>query len=224
MSDFFKSALEYFSEPIGSATAAITATTAVSDNSFVGEIVDVASVKLQISRVIAEGGFGVVYVAQDLSSGKELAVKRLLAADNEAKENVINEIQILKQLSGHPNIIHYLCATHIDSKQTTHGQHEFLIVTEFCAGGSLIDILKNCTTAFENDVITAIFYQACKAVAHMHMQTPAIIHRDIKIENFLLANGIIKLCDFGSATVEVYEPDISWNANKRNTLEEKVCV
>lgn len=59
----------------------------------------------------------------------------------------------------------------------------------------------------------------------MHSQVPAIIHRDLKIENLLIsADGKIKLCDFGSATTEIYRPDITWNANQRSTLEENVFL
>ena len=58
-----------------------------------------------------------------------------------------------------------------------------------------------------------VFDQMCQAVEHMHTQKPPIIHRDLKVENFLLAKGgVIKLCDFGSATTTTYEPDYSWTA------------
>lgn len=96
------------------------------------------------------GGFAVVFVAQDISTGKEYALKvilfhslseiinnnfqRLLAADDEAKNNIIKEISILKKVCGHPNIIQYLSASYIDKSQTQHGQHEFLLVTELCPG------------------------------------------------------------------------------------------
>lgn len=32
----------------------------------------------------------------------------------------------------------------------------------------------------------------------------------------------MKLCDFGSATAQVFEPDASWSVNKRNLIEEEV--
>ncbi|XP_017777100.1 PREDICTED: cyclin-G-associated kinase [Nicrophorus vespilloides] len=214
MSDLFKSAFGYFSGP-----GAVQ-----SDNPFVGQTIEISNVKLRIQRVIAEGGFAVVFVAQDVATGKEYALKRLLAADEEAKRNIINEINLLKKVSGHLNIIQYLSTSFIDKSQTGHGQHEFLLVTELCTGGSLMEILQLRTAPFELDVITRIFYQACRAVSHMHSQVPPIIHRDLKIENLLLSNeGTVKLCDFGSATLEVFRPDISWSVNKRTTLEENLA-
>lgn len=33
-------------------------------------------------------------------------------------------------------------------------------------------------------------------------------------------DGILKLCDFGSATTETHSPDITWNAQQRDTLED----
>ena len=51
--------------------------------------------------------------------------------------------------------------------------------------------------------------QQCTAsVQYLHRQSPPIVHRDIKLENFLLTDqGTIKLCDFGSVTSRVITPD-----------------
>lgn len=51
------------------------------------------------------------------------------------------------------------------------------IVRSF-AGGSLIDCLGS---ALEPELVLRIFYQATKAVGHMHAQSPPITHRDIKV-------------------------------------------
>ncbi|XP_044754346.1 cyclin-G-associated kinase isoform X2 [Coccinella septempunctata] len=215
MSDLFKSAFDYFSGPTNNIH---------SENSFVGQLIEISNVKLKIKKVIAEGGFAVVFVAQDISTDREYALKRLLAADEESKRNIIQEINILKKLAGHPHIIQYLTASLIDKSQTQHGQTEFLVVTELCTGGSLVDILKVRTSAFDIETIVKIFYQTCLAVSHMHSQQPKIIHRDLKIDNLLLnADGFIKLCDFGSATSEIFSPDISWSANQHSSLEENLA-
>ncbi|CAK1553472.1 unnamed protein product [Leptosia nina] len=213
----FKSAMGYFSS--GSANGG-------SDNDFVGQFVEIGNMKLRVKKVIAEGGFAFVFVAQDVGSGTEYALKRLMAADEQANKNIIQEISLLKKLSGHPNIIKYIAASFIDKSKTTHGMSEYLLLTDLCSGGSLMEALQNRGQGFPlpTPTILRVFYQACKAVQHMHAQVPPIAHRDLKLENFLISNeGTIKLCDFGSATTEVYSPNPSWSANQRNMLEENLA-
>jgi serine/threonine protein kinase len=49
--------------------------------------------------------------------------------------------------------------------------------------------------------ILQIFVDVCEGVAAMHNLRPALLHRDLKVENILQAsNNVFKLCDFGSAT------------------------
>nr|CAD7567868.1 unnamed protein product [Timema californicum] len=82
-------------------------------------------------------------------------------------------------------------------------------------GGSLVDVLTARSTALPPDTVCTVFWQACRAVQHMHSQQKPVAHRDLKIENFLLSSdGAIKLCDFGSATTMTYHPDPSWSANQ----------
>lgn len=214
MSDLFKSAIGYFSN----------STSGGQDNELVGQIVEVGNSKLRVKKVIAEGGFAFVFVAQDVASGREYALKRLMAADEDAKKNIMQEISILKKLSGHPNVIEFISAAFIDKAKTGHGMGEFLLLTELCMGGSLVDVLQARTSALTPDIVCRIFWQTCKAVNHMHSQQPPIIHRDLKIENLLIgADGNIKLCDFGSATLQSYHPDPSWSANQRTLLEEEMA-
>lgn len=211
----FKSAMGYFSS--GGANGG-------SDNDFVGQFVEIGNMKLRVKKVIAEGGFAFVFVAQDVSSGTEYALKRLMAADEQANKNIIQEISILKKLSGHTNVIKYIAASFIDKSKTSHGMSEYLLLTDLCTGGSLMEALQSKGQAFPLPTILRVFYQMCRAVQHMHAQVPPIAHRDLKLENFLISNeGTIKLCDFGSATTDVYTPNPSWSANQRNMLEENLA-
>ncbi|XP_063621140.1 cyclin-G-associated kinase [Cydia splendana] len=211
----FKSAMGYFSS---------SGANGGSDNEFVGQFVEIGNMKLRVKKVIAEGGFAFVFVAQDVSSGTEYALKRLMAADEQANKNIIQEISILKKLSGHPNVIKYIAASFIDKSKTSHGMGEYLLLTDLCSGGSLMEALQNRGQAFPLPTILRVFYQTCKAVQHMHAQVPPIAHRDLKLENFLISNeGTMKLCDFGSATTDVYSPNPSWSANQRNMLEENLA-
>lgn len=180
--------------------------------------------KLRIRRVIAEGGFAFVYEAQDLGSGKDYALKRLLSNEEEKNKAIIQEVCFMKKLSGHPNIVQFCSAASIGKEESDTGQGEFLLLTELCKG-QLVEFLKKVEPKgpISCDTVLKIFYQTCRAVQHMHKQKPPIIHRDLKVENLLISNqGTIKLCDFGSATTVAYYPDYSWSAQKRALVEEEI--
>ncbi|KAI4460462.1 auxilin/cyclin g-associated kinase-related [Holotrichia oblita] len=200
MSGIFQSAFGYFS----------TSNNTQNENSFVGQIIEVSNVKLRIKRVIAEGGYAVVFVAQDVNTGIDYALKRLLAADEDSKQNVIQEINILKKLAGHPHIIQYLFASYIEKNKTSHGQHEFLLITELCSGGSLVEILQSRSTAFDPETVCRIFYQTCKAVSHMHSLPQPIIHRDLKIENLLISSDGV-MAKFTTPMYRAPEMVDTWN-------------
>ncbi|XP_037946068.1 cyclin-G-associated kinase [Teleopsis dalmanni] len=217
MSEFFKSAMGYFNTPTPQSTASGGGNTT---NEFCGQIVNISGQKLRVKSVIAEGGYAFVYVAQDIQTNREYALKRLLGADKQACNAIINEINTHQQLSNHPNIVSFENAMFIDKTSGPQQRAEYLLLTELCKGGSLIDCLQQ---TLDPSLVLRIFYQAARAVSHMHSQTPPIIHRDIKIENFLIGNDKqLKLCDFGSCTREIYLPSLEWGATQRGVLEEQL--
>ncbi|XP_036777287.1 cyclin-G-associated kinase isoform X3 [Manis pentadactyla] len=191
---------------------------------FVGQTVELGELRLRVRRVLAEGGFAFVYEAQDLGSGREYALKRLLSNEEEKNRAIIQEICFMKKLSGHPNIVQFCSAASIGKEESDTGQAEFLLLTELCRG-QLVEFLKKVEPRgpLSCDAVLKIFYQTCRAVQHMHKQRPPIIHRDLKVENLLLSNqGTIKLCDFGSATTISHYPDYSWSAQRRALVEEEI--
>lgn len=129
--------------------------------------------------IVITGGFAYVFVAQDIQTNNEYALKRLLGADKEECNNIIREINTLKQVSGHPNIVKFVAALFIDRTQSVNAKRaEYLLLTELCKGGSLYDCLEN---DLSPETVLRVFYQACRAVAHLHTQTVPINHRDIKV-------------------------------------------
>ncbi|XP_062873538.1 cyclin-G-associated kinase isoform X2 [Trichomycterus rosablanca] len=193
-------------------------------HSFTGQVVELGETKLRINRVIAEGGYAFVYEAQDLSNGKEYALKRLLSNEEEKNKVILQEICFMKKLSGHPNVVQFCSAASISKEESDTGQAEFLILTELCKG-QLVDFVRKVELKgpMSCDTVLKLFYQSCRAVQHMHKQKPPIIHRDLKIENLLISQqGTIKLCDFGSATTVAHYPDYSWSAHKRSMVEDEI--
>ncbi|NXR60425.1 GAK kinase, partial [Rhadina sibilatrix] len=180
--------------------------------------------KTDLMYLLLVGGFAFVYEAQDLGSGKDYALKRLLSNEEEKNKAIIQEVCFMKKLSGHPNIVQFCSAASIGKEESDTGQGEFLLLTELCKG-QLVEFLKKVESKgpVSCDTVLKIFYQTCRAVQHMHKQKPPIIHRDLKVENLLISNqGTIKLCDFGSATTIAYYPDYNWSAQKRALVEEEI--
>ncbi|XP_011499712.1 PREDICTED: cyclin-G-associated kinase [Ceratosolen solmsi marchali] len=212
MSDYLRSAFGYLN---GAAAAS---------NDYVGQVIEISGVKLRVNRLIAEGGWALVFAVEDVTTGKEYALKRMIAVDEKTKKTILQEIETLKTLTKHPNIIQFLCVQQIDRDENKGC--EYLLVTELCPGGTLADVLRNITVhSLSVAQVCKIAYQATKAIHHMHSQQPRpFIHRDIKLENFLIgSDGLIKLCDFGSTTVRQILPDTSWNAQKRAQLEDHMA-
>ncbi|XP_049742474.1 cyclin-G-associated kinase isoform X1 [Elephas maximus indicus] len=214
-----QSALDFLAGPgsLGSAAGR-------DQNDFVGQTVELGELRLRVRRVLAEGGFAFVYEAQDLGSGKEYALKRLLSNEEEKSRAIIQEVCFMKKLSGHPNIVQFCSAASVGKEESDTGQAEFLLLTELCKG-QLVDFVKRIESRgpLSCDTVLKIFYQTCRAVQHMHKQKPPITHRDLKVENLLLSDqGTIKLCDFGSATTVSHYPDYSWSAQKRAMVEEEI--
>lgn len=211
MSDYLRSAFGYLNG-------------ATNTNEYVGQILEINNVKLRVTRLLAEGGWALVFAVEDVNTGKEYALKRLFAVDEEANKNIVQEIETLKRLSGHPNVIQYLYAQRLECEDRKG--FEYLLVTELCPGGTVADILRSLTTnSLSLAQICKVAYQATRAVHHMHSQQPEpFVHRDIKLENFLIGtDGLVKLCDFGSTSTQQILPNPSWNAQKRATLEDQMA-
>ncbi|KAJ3415646.1 hypothetical protein HDV05_004522 [Chytridiales sp. JEL 0842] len=127
----------------------------------------------------------------------------------------------VKKVNGHKNIVRYFDSS---VQRLRNGDYEVLILMEYCPGGHLVDFLntKLQTRLTEHEVLK-IFSDVCEAVAHMHYLPQPILHRDLKIENVLIAaDGTYKLCDFGSATTKMVPPATSLTASDIRKIEDDV--
>ena len=121
------------------------------------------------------------------------------------------------------------CTVWLVTMQTTiQCRHQCVLrcthpINQHWTGGQLVDVLNSLSSPMPPDLVLRVFYQTSRAVQHMHKQKPPIIHRDLKVENLLLSDqGMLKLCDFGSATTETHYPDSSWSAIQRSLVEDEV--
>jgi len=105
----------------------------------------------------------------------------------------------------------------------------FRIITEFCEGGTLFELLHNCQ---EIDLVWAQQHKMCCDIAHamdyLHKFNPQIIHRDLKSLNCLMTTQVkserdfphVKVTDFGLARMKAADKDAEW---EKMTKEAGTC-
>ncbi|XP_061672613.1 BMP-2-inducible protein kinase isoform X2 [Syngnathoides biaculeatus] len=173
-------------------------------SSYFGKVFAVGRYQVTVEELVAEGGFSVVFLART-HSGVRCALKRMYV-NNVPDLNVHKrEITIMKELSGHKNIVGYL-----DSAVNTVSDSvwEVLILMEYCKAGQVVKQMNlRLNVGFSEAEVLHIFCDTCEAVARLHQCKTPVIHRDLKVENILLNDqGSYVLCDFGSATHKVLQP------------------
>ncbi|XP_012286213.1 BMP-2-inducible protein kinase isoform X2 [Orussus abietinus] len=189
--------------------------TAKEPNSYVGKVFVVGRHTVTVEEVLAEGGFAMVFLVK--SSTGRYALKRMYVNNKHDLSVCKREIQIASNLSGHKNIIGY-----IDSSisHTGGGVHELLLLMPYCKSQVFQIMINRLQTGFSEPEVLQIFCDVCEAVSRLHhCQTP-IVHRDLKVENILLADsGHYVLCDFGSATGKILNPSIQGAAQVEEEIK-----
>lgn len=144
----------------------------------------------QVLRKIGEGGMGAVYLAEDKSLSRKVALKilrQVFTKEPGRLQRFQNEARAASSLN-HPNIL-----TVYETGQE-NGIH--FIATEYVEGRTLRVQLSAGKIKIRDAVEITI--QICNALAPAH--EAGIVHRDIKPENIMLRpDGIVKVVDFGVA-------------------------
>ncbi|KAF7665641.1 hypothetical protein LDENG_00136120 [Lucifuga dentata] len=175
--------------------------------SFIGRVFTIGRYQVTVEEIVAEGGFAIVFLVRT-HQGVRCALKRMYVNNEHDLQVCKLEIQIMRDLVGHKNIVGFL-----DSSITAVGAGEVwevLILMDFCRGGQVVNQMnQRLQTGFTEAEVLQIFCDTCDAVACLHQCKTPITHRDLKVENILLHDrGHYVLCDFGSATNQFQNPQM----------------
>jgi len=137
-----------------------------------------------------EGTFSEVLKAQSIKSGKYVAIKCMKNHfDSIDQVNNLREIQALRRLAGHPNII----KLHEVLYDEPTGR---LALVFALMDMNLYEAIKGRRHYLPEPKTKQYMFELMKALDHMHRN--GIFHRDVKPENLLLLDDEIKLADLGS--------------------------
>ncbi|CDU26197.1 related to ARK1-Actin Regulating Kinase [Sporisorium scitamineum] len=204
-----------------------------------GTRVKVGNITVTVKRYLSEGGFAHVYLvttsqpipmpssvtgavsasmanSATAERGETVHVlKRMAVPDKAALADVRREVEVHKLLRNQANIVHFIEAS---ATSLQGGGYEIFILMEYCSGGGIISLMNaRLRDRLREEEVLKIFGDVCAGVAVMHHLDPPLMHRDLKVENILMApstdpgtipgsrstssnlKATFKLCDFGSA-------------------------
>ncbi|KAG8189288.1 hypothetical protein JTE90_019048 [Oedothorax gibbosus] len=169
----------------------------------------------RFGKLIGEGSFSMVYLAKDIYSNKEYAIKvcekRHILREKKQKA-IMREKQIMNILNNHPSPFF------IKLNCTFQDTDRLYFVMSYAKHGELLPYIVK-VGSFDEECTRFYTAEILLAIEHLHKLN--IIHRDLKPENILLDENMhIQITDFGSAKVINDENNDSSGdeSNKRNSF------
>lgn len=156
----------------------------------------------KIISSIGKGGMGEVFLANDETIERKVAIKTLLFSANSSEvvsQRFKNEASTLSRLS-HSNIVSFL-----------HFHEDDLglyLILEYVEGVQLNDFIAENKGPVEEKLAVDLMLQLLSATKHIHKR--GFIHRDIKPSNIIVtSDNTIKVIDFGISKKEAIDPTVT---------------
>ncbi len=147
--------------------------------------------EFKLKRKLGAGGMGDVYLAEQESLDRKVAIKTLkkkFANDPKFVERFYREAKAMAKLD-HPNVVRCYAVGE------DHGFH--YVAIEYIDGKSMQDWMDELKVLSIGDA-TLIVLDCLNALSHAHESK--LIHRDIKPDNILVTSkGVVKVADLGLA-------------------------
>ena len=163
---------------------------------------DIIAHQYRILDTLGQGGSGTTYLAEELESTKQVALKALSLhrmSDWKMMELFEREAKILSQLN-HPGIPQYLGYFQVETPEDRY----FYIAQQLAEGKTLAGLVESGWRTSEDEV-RRIAIQILEILVYLHSLKPPVVHRDIKPHNIIRGdNGQVFLVDFGAVQHTYY--------------------
>ncbi len=186
----------------------------------------------RVEKVVAEGGFGVVYRAHHGGFRAPVALKCLKVPQN---IDARHQASFLEQFRAEAELMFRLSASistvvrplHIDAMTTPDGSFVPFMVLEWLEGETLDGIIRRRTLAGEGPLpmpeLVRLLSPVARALDRAHHfsgpQGPvSIVHRDLKPENIFVARvageEVVKILDFGIGKMKSVANQVAGRASQ----------
>jgi serine/threonine protein kinase len=146
----------------------------------------------RFDRRVGKGGFGEVWLGNDLRTGRVVAIKELFAEHLSGRRLQCFEREISTMADTASPFVVSLVGFTIE--------YPFSIITEYMPNGSLHNVANKGQRQFQLSGTHQTVIALCIAHALLELSQHGIVHRDLKSANILLdENRLPRLCDFGTA-------------------------
>ncbi|XP_066558131.1 serine/threonine-protein kinase ULK3 isoform X2 [Amia ocellicauda] len=143
-----------------------------------------------LTEKLGSGTYATVYKAYRKKDSREVVAVKVVgkkSLNKASMENLLTEIEILKTVR-HPHIVHL--------KDFQWDSENIYLIMEWCSGGDLSRFIRSRRLLSER-VARSFLQHLASALQFLHEKN--ISHLDLKPQNILLSNGVLKLADFGFA-------------------------
>jgi len=158
----------------------------------------------RIERALGKGGMGAVFEAEELASGRRVALKVLGHAldSSEARARFLREGRLAATVN-HPNSVYIFGTEEIDSTP--------VITMELVSGGTLQQRVKERGPLPIAEAVDAIV----QVIAGLEAAAEkGVLHRDVKPSNcFIDADGTVKVGDFGLSISMLVKAEVTLTAS-----------
>ena len=156
--------------------------------------------RYEFKKCLGKGGFGDVWLAVEVATGKKVAVKKM-SLENQSRAMVEQEVGALRRCGNHPNVGKLIEVLWV-KPDAEHQCTEAYLVLELASGGGMFERLVS-EGAYTEKLASAMMQQVARAIYHLHSR--GIIHRDIKPENIVFETAEpgseVQVIDFGTAII-----------------------
>ncbi|HHU72359.1 MAG TPA: serine/threonine protein kinase [Clostridiales bacterium] len=144
--------------------------------------------KYRVIKELGRGGTASVYLAEHIKLNSYRAIK-YISNNNPLYDYHIKEAFLLK------NLKHSCIPIIYDIEENEYGSY---IIEQYIEGITLKEYVMSHRPISECEIIS-YGLQLCDLILYLHLSKRSIIYIDIKPENIMIADGTLKLIDFGSA-------------------------